>query len=81
MNNKLTIILNDFNSIKKFNSEVIMFESDIDIVKGRYVVNAKSTIGIFTLDLSTPVEVVIYSNNKEEIKKFNDIMEEFRWEQ
>ena len=58
-----------------------MFESDIDIVKGRYVVNAKSTIGIFTLDLSTPVEVVIYSNNKEEIKKFNDIMEEFRWEQ
>ena len=74
---EMTIILNDVNKIKKFCNEVLKFESDIDLVKGRYIIDAKSTIGVFTLDLSTPVDVVLHSNDKEEIKLFTNIMKEF----
>lgn len=78
MNTKITINLNNFNKIKKFNQCVSTFESDIDLVKGRYVIDSKSTIGIFTLDLSAPVDVIIHSGNDEEIRRFNEAMEEFR---
>lgn len=74
---KMTIKLNDFSDIKKFTNEVTKFEGDIDLVKGRYVIDAKSTMGIFTLDLSSPVDVVIYSDNKKEIERFNEVMKEF----
>ena len=77
MRTKITITLNDFSKIKKFSSDVVKFESDIDLVKGRYIIDAKSTIGIFTLDLSSPVDVIIHSDNEDEIKRFNEVMEAF----
>ena len=77
MRTKITITLNDFIRIKNFSNEVVKFESDIDLVKGRYIIDAKSTIGIFTLDLSSPVDVVIHSDNDEEIRRFNEVMEAF----
>ena len=77
MRTKITITLNDFIKIKNFSSEVVKFESDIDLVKGRYIIDAKSTIGIFTLDLSSPVDVIIHSDNEDEIKRFNEVMEDF----
>ena len=78
MNSKVTVVLNDYTRIKKFCNEVSTFESDIDLVKGRYVVDAKSLMGVFTIDLSLPVDVVIYSEDEEEIERFNRVMEEFR---
>ena len=51
--------------------------TDIDLSKDRYVIDAKSTIGIFTLNLSHPVNVEIHSNDKDEVKRFNEMMEEF----
>ena len=77
MRTKITITLNDFIRIKNFSSEVVKFESDIDLIKGRYIIDAKSTIGIFTLDLSAPVDVVIHSNDEDEVRRFNEVMEEF----
>lgn len=77
MRTKITVTLNDFIRIKNFSSEVVKFESDIDLVKGRYIIDAKSTIGIFTLDLSSPVDVVIHSDDEDEIKRFNEVMEAF----
>ena len=77
MRTMITVTLNDFIKIKNFSSEVGKFESDIDLVKGRYIIDAKSTIGIFTLDLSAPVDVVIHSNDEDEIRRFNEVMEAF----
>ena len=77
MRTKITITLNDFIRIKNFSSEVVKFKSDIDLIKGRYIIDAKSTIGIFTLDLSSPVDVIIHSDNEDEIKRFNEVMEAF----
>ena len=77
MRTKITVALNDFIKIKNFSSEVVKFESDIDLVKGRYIIDAKSTIGIFTLDLSSPVDVVIHSDDEDEIRRFKEVMEAF----
>lgn len=77
MNKELRISLNEFSKIQKFNNIITNFESDIDLVRGRYVIDAKSLIGIYTLDLSKPINVVIHSDDEEEIIRFNNIMEEF----
>lgn len=42
---------------------------DMDIVSGRYTVNAKSMLGVYSLDLSKPVQVLIYSDGCGELKK------------
>ena len=52
MNTKIKINLNDFTKAKKFINEVVKFTSDIDAIKDRYIVDAKSIVGIFTIDLS-----------------------------
>lgn len=77
MNTKLTVNLNDFAKARKFSNEVSKFVSEIDVIRGRYVVDGKSDLGILTIDLSKPVDVEIHSNDPYEIKRFNDIMSEF----
>ena len=74
---KIIIKLNDFSKAKKFINEVSKFESDIDAIKDRYIVDAKSIVGIFTLDLSKPITVVLHSDNEEETKRFTEVMDEF----
>ncbi len=77
MNKRLTINLNDFVKARRFIDEVSNFVSDVDVIRDRYIIDGKSTIGIFTLDLSKPVDVEIHSDDEYEIKRFNEIMEEF----
>lgn len=77
MKTKIEIKLGDVKKIKKFIKLVDTFKSDIDLSRGRYVIDAKSTIGIFTLDLSIPVNVEIHSDDQEEVKRFNEVMYEF----
>lgn len=77
MNKELRISLNEFSKIQKFNNIITNFESDIDLVRGRYVIDAKSLIGIYTLDLSKPINVVIHSDDEEEIIRFNEVIKEF----
>ena len=76
--NTVTINLNGIEAVKKFNTVVSTFYSEIDIVKGRYVIDAKSIMGIFSLDLSKPINVVIHSHNEDEIVHFYDVMKEFK---
>ena len=78
MKKRITVLLNDFNKIKKFCNEVSKFASEIDIHKGRYVVCAKSIMGLYSLDLSEPIDVVIHTGMIDEIVRFNEIMEEFK---
>lgn len=75
---RITVNLNDFATARKFINEASKFISDIDVIKGRYVIDGKSAMGIFTLDLSKPIDVEIHSSDLYEIERFNDIMEEFK---
>lgn len=75
---KTVIKINSIDDIKKFQNEVLKFESDIDIVRGRYIVDAKSTLGIFAIDLSTSIDVVLHTDDELEQNKFRAIMRQFQ---
>ena len=57
------ISLNSIDKVKSFVNEIAKFDSDFDLVSGRYVIDAKSIMGIFSLDLSKPIDLNIHSEN------------------
>ena len=57
------ISLNSIDAVKSFVNTVTKFDSDFDLVSGRYVIDAKSIMGIFSLDLSKPIELNIHSED------------------
>ena len=62
------ISLNSIDKVKAFVNDITKFDNDFDLVSGRYVIDAKSIMGIFSLDLSKPIELNIHSeNNADEI--------------
>lgn len=56
---KVIVNLGDMNTVKKFVQKTSKLDCDMDLVSGRYVVDGKSIMGIFSLDLSKPVELDI----------------------
>ena len=65
----VTISLTEVNQVKRFVNLMERVPYDVDVVSGRYTVNAKSMLGIYSLDLSKPIQVLIYSDNCEALKK------------
>lgn len=64
---KVTVKLDTINDVKNFVNAVTAFECDFDIVLERYVVDAKSIMGIFSLELSKPLALHINSDDEKEI--------------
>lgn len=62
----VTISLNSIDKVKSFVNDITKFDSDFDLVSGRYVIDAKSIMGIFSLDLSKNIELNIHSEDKVE---------------
>jgi len=60
------IMLNSISDVKNFVNLVNKYDFDIDLTSGRYVVDAKSIMGIFSLDLSKPIKVEVHNDNCEE---------------
>ena len=54
--------LNSIDKVKSFVNEITKFDYDFDLVSGRYVIDAKSIMGIFSLDLSKPIDLNIHAN-------------------
>ena len=54
-------------SVKDFVNVVSKYPYEIDLRNGRYVVDAKSILGIFSLDLSQPITVEIYNDNADDL--------------
>ena len=62
------ISLNSIDKVKSFVNDVTKFDCDFDLVSGRYVIDAKSIMGIFSLDLSKPITLNVHAEeNAEEI--------------
>lgn len=64
------ISLKSIDDVKGFVSEVSKVPFDVDLSSGRYVVDAKSIMGIFSLDLSNPIKVEIHCQNDSECAGF-----------
>ena len=59
------ISLNSIEKVKSFVHEISKFDYDFDLISGRYVIDAKSMMGIFSLDLSKPIELAIHAGEEE----------------
>ena len=53
----VSISLNSIDKVKAFVNDISKYEFDFDLVSGRYVIDAKSIMGIFSLDLSKPIDL------------------------
>ena len=62
------ISLTSIETVKSFVNDITKFDYDFDLVSGRYVIDAKSIMGIFSLDLSKPIDLNIHvEDNVEDI--------------
>lgn len=68
------IMLHSINDVKSFVNTVNKYDFDVDLTSGRYVVDAKSIMGIFSLDLSKPIKVEVFT---EDPGQFMDEMKPF----
>jgi len=60
---KFEILLSSTNDVKVFVNTVTKYDFDIDLTSGRYVVDAKSIMGIFSLDLSKPITLEVHNDD------------------
>ena len=62
------ISLNSIDKVKSFVNAITQFEFDFELIAGRYVIDAESVMGIFSLDLSKPIDLAIHAeSNLDEI--------------
>ena len=62
---KINIKLDSIDAVREFVNTVNRFTSDFDLISGRYVIDDKSIMGIFSLDLSKQLVLEIHENNNE----------------
>lgn len=71
----VTINLSSIDKVKSFVNDIAKFDSDFDLVSGRYVIDAKSIMGIFSLDLSKPIELNIH--NEDNIDEVMEVLKPY----
>ena len=72
----VTISLGSIDKVKSFVNDITKFDSDFDLVSGRYVIDAKSIMGIFSLDLSKPIDLNIH--NDDDIDEIMEILKKYQ---
>ena len=60
------ISLNSIDKVKNFVNDISGFNAEFDLVSGRYVIDAKSIMGIFSLDISKPIDLNIHTDEESE---------------
>ena len=61
----VSISLNSIEKVKSFVNEITNFDCEFDLISGRYTIDAKSLMGIFSLDLSQPISLNIHAEDHE----------------
>lgn len=59
------VSLNSIDKVKSFVNTTSQYSCDFDLISGRYVIDAKSIMGIISLDLSRPIELSIHASDDE----------------
>ena len=59
----VSVLLESINDVKEFVNTVVRFDFDVDLISGRYTIDAKSIMGIFSLDLAKPIQTNIHADN------------------
>ena len=78
INTKILINLNTIDKVVKFSREIITLDSDVNIYQDSRYYDAKSILAIFSLNMNQKHYIEIISDNEDEIRKFNEIAEEYK---
>ncbi len=65
---EFTVKITTIDDVKKFVSTVMKFDYEIDLVSGRYAIDAKSIMGIFSIDLSKDLKMIAHTDNTAELE-------------
>ncbi|MBE6831601.1 MAG: HPr family phosphocarrier protein [Ruminococcaceae bacterium] len=68
------ILLDSIEKVKKFTSSISNEEVDFEIIEGMHIVDAKSIMGIFSIDLSKPLQLNIHSDDQKILDKIKDFI-------
>lgn len=68
----MMIQLSSIDDVKRFVNAAALLTCEADLSSGRYIVDAKSIMGIFSLDLSKPIKLELHCNNEDCCKGFLD---------
>jgi len=68
-----TILLDSIDKVKQFVNKINTYDNEFDIVSERYIIDAKSIMGIFSLDLSKPLKLSIHNDSD-----YPKILEDFK---
>ena len=66
---EFTVKIATIDQVKKFVSTVMLFNYDVDLVSGRYAIDAKSIMGIFSLDLSKELKMIAHTDDTAELEE------------
>ena len=78
INTKILINLNTIDKVVKFSREIITLDSDVNIYQDSRYYDAKSILAIFSLNMNQKHYIEIISGDEDEIRKFNEITEEYK---
>lgn len=70
MMREVQISLKSIEDVKKFVQTITMFDGEFELISGKYIVDAKSILGLFSVDLSKPVTLRINGNDS----KMNEVL-------
>jgi len=76
-NMEYEILLDGVSKVKSFVNTVSRFSNDMDIMAGRYVIDAKSIMGIFSVDLTRVLKLVVYGDTQEEFMAIEEKLQEY----
>lgn len=64
---EVNVLLESIADVKEFVSKVTLCDYDVDLISGRYAIDAKSIMGIFSLDLSNKIKLVAHTDNADKL--------------
>lgn len=68
------ILIDSVEKVKRFSSVVSKIGADCELVEGVHIIDAKSIMGIFSMDLKNPIQLNIHSDNTEILDKLKDFI-------
>ena len=72
------ILLNSVDKVEKFINDIAVINSRVDLVCEDNIYDAKSILMILSINLCEKLKLVLHSDDENEIKKFNEIAEEYK---
>lgn len=73
----LPIFLSTIEQVKSFTNDIMAFDWEMDVSSDRYIINAKSIMGLFSLDFSKPLQLSIHAGDNEDLTELFEVLKPY----